>query len=55
MGHPTVVVASATQSLGHPAMRFGSRASMIDEYGMQENISLFENTFDRTLESVGWQ
>jgi hypothetical protein len=36
-------------------MRFGSLASMIGGCGMQENISLFESTFDRTLESEGWQ
>ena len=36
-------------------MRFGSLASMIGECGMQENISLFESTFDKTLESEGWQ
>jgi hypothetical protein len=36
-------------------MRFGSLASMIGEYGTQKNISLFENTFDRTLQSVAWQ
>jgi REP element-mobilizing transposase RayT len=36
-----------------PCMRFGSPASMIGGCGMQKNISLFESTFDRTLESVG--
>jgi REP element-mobilizing transposase RayT len=36
-------------------MRFGSPASMIGGGGMQENFPLFEGTFDRTLESVGWQ
>jgi hypothetical protein len=36
-------------------MRFGSPASMIGGYGMQKNISPFENIFDRTLKSVDWQ
>jgi REP element-mobilizing transposase RayT len=35
-------------------MRFGSLASMIGGCGMQENISRFESTFDRMLQSVGW-